>query len=142
MISAFLPPITVNNYNVYLPIKGNNYYCSIKNISNYKYSMLDFSNLIIFNSLKSNDENNRFITFINPFIVISKEVDNQIMLEWIEDQDLFGMGETLEEAQTDLLYNIEGVLLMKNFTEEELSKDARILLEKLLANIKETNIVA
>lgn len=86
------------------------------------------------NTLKSREGDT--IQFKKPLTVSMKKEEELFLLEWTEDKDVFGMGETIEEAQEDLLYNIEGILAMKDFDESELSSEAKDLMEKLASHIE------
>jgi len=77
------------------------------------------------------------IQFKKPLTFRIKKEDGLFLLEWTEDKDVFGMGETIDEAQEDLLYNIEGILAMKNFDENKLSEESKELLDKLTSKIEE-----
>ncbi len=77
------------------------------------------------------------IQFKKPLLISVKKEDGLYLLEWTEDKDVFGMGETIEEAQEDLLYNIEGILAMRDFDESELSSEAKELLSDLISRIEE-----
>jgi len=77
------------------------------------------------------------IQFKKPLTFRIKKEDGLFLLEWTEDKDVFGMGETIDKAQEDLLYNIKGILAMKDFDESELSLEAKELLSELISRIEE-----
>lgn len=130
-----MPPLTLNSPSL-------NY----KSIPNKENIVLEYTmNLDSFSEsdegyLKANILQSKYgdaIQFKKPLLISVKKEDGLYLLEWIEDKDVFGMGETIEEAQEDLLYNIKGILAMRDFDESELSLEAKELLDDLISRIEE-----
>lgn len=129
-----------------LPLALNSPSLNYKSIPNKENIVLEYT--MNWDSFSENDEGylkvnilqskyGDAIQFKKPLLISVKKEDGLYLLEWIEDKDVFGMGETIKEAQEDLLYNIKGILAMRDFDESELSLEAKELLDDLISRIEE-----